>query len=123
MKSLIKAGLVTAALALTAGCYYDPYYVRSDGYYGDAYYGTSYYDGGYYPTYYSPGYYYDPYYYWGPSIGLGFYYSDRGHRHHGSWGHGGWDGGHHGSWSHGGSHHGSSTWQRGSRPGPSRPHR
>ena len=110
MKSIIKAGLVTAALAVLAGCYYDPYYVRSDGYYGDAYYGTTYYDDGYYPaySYYSPGYYYNPYYYWGPSIGLGFYYSDRDH-HHGNWGHG--------NWNHG------RTWQHSSHQAPSRPHR
>ena len=111
MKTIIKTGLVVAALAMLSGCIYDPGYVRSDGYYGggDAYYGTSYYDDGYYP-----GYYYDPYYYWGPSIGLGFYYSDRGYRHHG------WDG-HHGNWGHGGNWgRGSNGWSHSGHSAPSR---
>ena len=35
------------------------------------------------PAYYAPpAYYGPPYYSYGPSVGLGFYYGDRGHRHH-----------------------------------------
>ena len=51
MKTVLKTGLI-AGLLMLAGCYYDPYYVRSDGYggYGDAYYGADdgYYGDGYY---------------------------------------------------------------------------
>jgi hypothetical protein len=121
MKTALKTGLI-AGLLLLAGCYYDPAYVRSDGYYGDAYYGTDdgYYDGYYSGSYYSPAYYgpgyYSPYY-WGPAVGLGIYYSDYGHHghwyggHHGNWGghgHGNWNG--HGNWSRGsGGYHGTHT--------------
>ena len=119
MKTVLKTGLI-AGLLLLAGCYYDPGYVRSDGYYGDAYYGTTTYEDGYYGGYYSPAYsygpgYYDPYY-WGPAFGLGIYYSDHGHYHgHGHWNgngghHGSWSGGHGGHWSRGGGgHHGTHT--------------
>ncbi len=71
MTNLRKAVLATLICAAPlAGCATGPYY---DGYGYDRGYG---YDYGYG---YAPGYAYDPYYY-GPSVGLGFSYSDRDHR-------------------------------------------
>lgn len=76
-------GLGAAALLLggcATGPYYGERYAYDDGRYydrpADVYYErpARYYD--YSPSYYSP--YYSPYYY-GPTIGLGFSFSHRGH--------------------------------------------
>lgn len=73
MKTMIRTGLLAAAIVALSACVYDPGYgyVRGSGYYGR---GSSYYDYDYYPGYY-PGYYG-----YSPSVGLGLYYSN--HRYH-----------------------------------------
>jgi hypothetical protein len=133
MKTLLKTGLVAGALMMLAGCVYEPGYVRSDGYYADgggAYYGTDDYDGGYYSApgyYYGGGGYYDPYCCaWGPSLGVGFYYNNWGHRgwgghgyHGGGWGHGGGGWGHGGNGWHGGSGNHGGSWGHSGHASPS----
>ena len=77
---------LAAAAALLGGCATGPYYDSYGNYvYNDApppyYYerpAPRYYEA---PPYYAPPPYYSPYYY-GPSVGFGFSFSNRGHGHH-----------------------------------------
>lgn len=85
-KYLRSALAIAGAAALLGGCADYPYYDNSYGYY-DNYYGPSYVP--------APSYYDYPGYDAGPSIGLGFSFSDRDDRHHRHEWHGG-GGGHDG---------------------------